>query len=173
MASLSLSFPIWKVGCQCLCCWVMESRTGSGRPGTVCVPLFRKRPDQSWVPATLPGLGSHLAGLTVAWPGHPLEIPHPLLCEWKGNQNAKRDLCLLSGQPSPVWGASSPRAGGAASASFLGPHTPFSCVPQSRGGGHCAPQAWTSASGTSGDGAHGGTLGPPHCGWCLDPPITG
>lgn len=47
--------------------------------------------------------------------------------------------------------ASSPKAGGAASASFLGPTPLFPISPRSWGGGHCLPQARTSASGSAGD----------------------
>lgn len=87
-------------------------------------------------------MGSHLAGphssLEQAPADSPqagrvlLEIPHLLLCEWKRKPECtRRDLGIFSGWSSlvvvvVVGVASSPKAGGAASASFLGPHSPFS-----------------------------------------------
>lgn len=65
-----------------------------------------------------------------------LEIPHPRLCEWKRKPKCTRRDRVLSGWPSLVVGvgvASFPKAGGAASASFLGPHTPFSYLPSALG----------------------------------------
>lgn len=96
-----------------------------------------------------------------------LEIPHPLLCEWKRKPKCtKRDLCILSGWPSVVmvgWGvASSPKAGGAASASFLGPHTPFSYLPSLTEEATVLLRPWTPLTSHApepvGDGVHGGRL---------------
>lgn len=129
----------------------MRPHLRSGRRGF----LHRKWPDPRGGPlAALPGMGSHLAGPHGSLEWAPADSPHIGRCGWKspahpfvngkGDQRIHKKRSLpTQGWPSLVvlvGGASSPKAGGAASASFWGP-TPLFPIPLSWGGGHCFPQA--------------------------------
>lgn len=121
-------------------CWV----------GSCHIPEVGPRGSPSWAPADSP---SRLGGRR-------LEIPHPLLCEWKRKPKCTRDLCALSGWPSVVMvvvaGGSflPPRQEGPPQLPFWGPTPLFPISPLRWGGGHCFPRAMDSAdlsaSGTSG-----------------------
>lgn len=79
--------------------------------------------------------GHQLTALAISRPL--LEIPRPLLCEWKRKPKCmRRDLCAQSGWPSlGLGGGELPpsRQEGPPQFPFWGPHTPFSCLPSGLG----------------------------------------
>lgn len=136
--------------CQYWLCWAIESKVSPGRDWH-SVPtlrggrrgfLRRKWPDpRDGSLATLPGMGSHLAGPRSGLERAPADTRRLGGCGWKspthvfvnakGNQNAQAEISAFSAAgPHWRWWSSFLRQGRRGRLSFLfGAHTPFSYFP--------------------------------------------